>query len=44
MSLNQLWIHGLHRIAGSGSTIDKELWEPQNDVSKLVIQSFTLLF
>ena len=33
MSPNQLWIHGLHRIVGSGSTIDKELWEPQNDVS-----------
>ena len=33
MSPNQLWIHGLHSIAGSGSTIDKELWEPQNDVS-----------
>ena len=29
-SPNQLWIHGLHRIVGSGSTIDKELWEPQN--------------
>ena len=24
---------GLHRIVGSGSTIEKELWEPQNDVS-----------
>ena len=33
MSPNQLWIHGLHRIVGSGSTIDKELWEPQNNVS-----------
>ena len=33
MSPNQLWIHGLYRIAGSGSTIDKELWEPQNNVS-----------
>ena len=33
MSPNQLWIHGLHRIVGSGSTIDKELWEPQNDMS-----------
>ena len=26
MSSNQPWIHGLHSIAGSGSTIDKELW------------------
>ena len=25
MSPNQLWIHGLHRTAGSGPTIDKEL-------------------
>ena len=33
MPPNQLWIHGLHRIVGSGSTIDKELWEPQNNVS-----------
>ena len=32
-SQNQLWIHGLHRIVGSGSTIDKELWEPQNGMS-----------
>ena len=33
MSPNQLWIHGLHRLVGSGSTIDKELWEPENAVS-----------
>ena len=33
MSPNKLWIHGLHRIVVSGSTIDKELWEPQNDMS-----------
>ena len=33
VSPNQLWIHGLHMIAGSGSTIDKELREPQIDVS-----------
>ena len=33
MTPNQLWISGLHAIAGSGSTIDKEYWEPQTDVS-----------
>ena len=33
MSPNQLYIHGLHRIVSSRSTMDRELWEPQNDVS-----------
>jgi hypothetical protein len=30
---NQLWISGLHKIAGSGSSIDKDIWEPESDVS-----------
>ena len=33
MTPNQLWISGLHMIAGSGSRVDKEVWEPENDVS-----------
>lgn len=33
MTPNQLWISGLHSIAGSGSRIDREIWEPTNDVS-----------
>ncbi|XP_066935150.1 uncharacterized protein [Clytia hemisphaerica] len=31
MTPDQLWISGLFNIAGSGSTIDRELWEPSND-------------
>ena len=33
MTPNQLWISGLHAIAGNGSKIDSEVWEPQNDAS-----------
>lgn len=32
-SPNQMWIAGLHKIRGSGSSIDQEIWEPQNDAS-----------
>ena len=32
---NQLWITGLHRVAGTGSNIDKEIWEPNSDVLNL---------
>ncbi|XP_066914919.1 uncharacterized protein [Clytia hemisphaerica] len=28
---NQLWISGLHKIAGTGSKIDEEIWEPKTD-------------
>jgi len=38
MTPNQLWISGLHAIAGSGSTIDKEVWEPLNDVRYFSMQ------
>lgn len=34
---NQLWISGLHKIAGNGSVIDKEIWEPQTDVSLICL-------
>ena len=34
---NQLWISGLHKVAGTGSKIDEEVWEPRSDVRSSVI-------
>ena len=34
-SPNQLWIRGLHELAGTNSRICKEIWEPSSDVSKI---------
>jgi len=36
MTPEQLWISGLYAIAGSGSLIDQEVWEPANDVCDLI--------
>ena len=33
----QLWIKGLHGILGSGSRVDRELWEPRNEVIDLLL-------
>ena len=43
MTPNQLWISGLHAIAGSGSVVDKETWEPSNEVRKISIKMESLL-
>ena len=32
ISTNQLWIRGLHELAGTSSIICKEIWEPSSDV------------
>ena len=34
-SPNQLWIRGLHELAGTNSRICKEIWEPSSDVSNI---------
>ena len=34
-SPNQLWIRGLHELAGTNSRIGKEIWEPSSNVSKI---------
>ena len=34
-SPNQLWIRGVHELAGTNSRICKEIWEPSSDVSKI---------
>ena len=33
MTPNQLWINGLCNIAGTGTLVDKEIWEPKTNVS-----------
>jgi len=43
MTPEQLWISGLYAIAGSGSLIDQEVWEPANDVCDY-LQSIYFLF
>ena len=40
MSPNQKWIEGLHRIAGSGSRVDKENWEILEQVDYVYICKF----
>ena len=44
MSPNQLWIYGMHLIRGSGSLIDQEVWEPNNDVFSLFSPFFLCLY
>ena len=34
-SPNQLWIRGIHELAGTNSRICKEIWERSSDVSKI---------